>query len=290
MVMQARLRRYDVVKWANDFINSLRLVKDQQRQRAATRYDSSVLDQIQAAAGSAQRRLLLLDYDGTLVPFAATPEAAHPSEALVRILARLAADRRNHVVVISGRDRLSLGAWLGDLNITLVAEHGVWIRLYGQQWFTSGAPAYAWKDDLRPLLDRYVDHVPGSAIEEKDFCLAWHYRKVAPDVGVRKAKELAHELEQASVALDVEVVQGNKVIEVRNPTFHKGAATQRLLEIEPVDFILVLGDDWTDEDMFKALPESAFSIKVGDMPTAARWHLATQDEVLPLLATLDFNR
>src|SRR4029434_8034773 len=118
---------------------------------------------------------------------------------------------------------------------------------------------------------------------EKEFCLVWHYRKVEAKVGARKANELVHELERATASLAVQVLQGSKVIEVRNRAIHKGAAALRLIESEPTDFILAIGDDWTDEDMFKALPASAFSIKIGGTPTAARWHLAAQHEVLPLL-------
>jgi len=284
--MLARLRRYDVVKWANDFIHSLRAVKEQQRQRAASRYDVHALHQIQAAAASARHRLLLLDYDGTLVPFAPTPQAARPPGELLRVLQQLAADVRNHVVVISGRDRQTLGDWLADLDITLVAEHGVWMRARGEDWFRNGVPTRAWKAHLRPLLERYVDHVPGSAIEEKEFGLVWHYRTAEAEVGARKAKELVQELERAAASFDLEVLQGNKVVEVRNPAFHKGAAVLRLLASEASEFILALGDDWTDEDMFKALPASAFSIKIGSPPTAARWHLTDQSEVLALLAAL----
>jgi trehalose 6-phosphate synthase/phosphatase len=284
--MLARLRRYDVVKWANDFIHSLHAVKAQQRQQAATRCDARALQQIQAAAASARRRLLLLDYDGTLVPFAETPEAAQPTAELLRVLEQLAADPRNHVVVISGRDRHSLGAWLADLAITLIAEHGVWIRAWGEDWSARGAPAQAWKAELRPLLERYVDHVPGSAIEEKEFGLVWHYRKVEANLGARKAKELLHELGRTIAALGLEVLPGNKVVEVRNPAFHKGATVRQLIAADPADFILALGDDWTDEDMFTLLPTTAFSIKVGSAPTAARWHLGAQSEVLPLLAAI----
>lgn len=284
--MQARLRRYNVVRWADEFIKTLVAVREEQHALADRYCSPAVAAQIRHAYRRARRRLLLLDYDGTLVPFARTPEAARPSPRVTGLLARLAGDAANQVVIISGRERSTLEAWLGHLPLTLVAEHGAWARGPGRPWAMTEVHATGWKGALRPALETFVDQVPGSLIEEKDFSLAWHYRQVEPELGQLKAGELARALEQAVGGMGVEVLQGNKVIEVRNPAFNKGSAARRMLDADSFDFALAVGDDWTDEDLFRALPAWAFSVKVGLTPTAARAHVSSSDEVLLLLDQL----
>jgi trehalose 6-phosphate synthase/phosphatase len=77
------------------------------------------------------RRLLFLDYDGTLAPIVLRPEDAAPNPGLLDLLRSLAAESKNTVVIISGRDRWTLQSWLGEVGADLVAEHGAQIRRAG---------------------------------------------------------------------------------------------------------------------------------------------------------------
>ncbi|MCA1685400.1 MAG: trehalose-6-phosphate synthase, partial [Planctomycetia bacterium] len=128
-VLRDRLRRYDVVHWAGDFLDALR----EDRSRLDRRMLSpAIRRRLVGEFRSASRRLLLLDYDGTLVPLKPTPELAAPGLELLATLSRLAA--AGEVVIVSGRSRASLDAWLGRLDVGLVAEHGAWVRDRGGDW------------------------------------------------------------------------------------------------------------------------------------------------------------
>ncbi len=234
----------------------------------------------------AERRLLLLDYDGTLVSFASRPEDAIPDAALYTLLSDLAADSRNEVIVISGRGKADLNEWLAHLDLHLVAEHGVWIRARGEDRQTIEAVDDGWKENIRPILERFVDRTPGSQLEEKTFALAWHHRRVNPELATVRSHELTETLRQLTANLNLAVLEGDKVIEVKTVGIDKGRAARRWLNAETWDFILAMGDDWTDEDIFAVLPESAYSIRVRLNPSLARFNLESTDEVRGLLTDL----
>lgn len=286
-LMQERLRRYDVRRWVDDFVQGLRSAQETQaaqRVRALSgKAHSALLQQYRAA----QRRLLLLDYDGTLVPFAATPKLARPDEELLRLLVSLGDQPANEVVLVTGRSRGELEEWFSHLPLGLVAEHGVWLRPRGGTWLAPRATSAEWKQQVRPILQLYVDRLPGALLEEKEFSLAWHYRRADPEQGIQRAKELLDALAEFTRNIDVQVLDGNKVIEVRNAGTTKGTAAAEWLANRNPDFILALGDDWTDEDLFRALPGTAFSVHVGVGGTAARYHLNSHAAVRRLLRELN---
>src|SRR5690606_37442116 len=126
----------------------------------------------------ANRRLIFLDYDGTLSPFKNDPTLAKPEARLKKILKNLCEDTRNRVVIISGRDKNSLEKWLGEFRVDLISEHGVWLKENGRNWETIAKLRNDWKDEMRHVMELYVDRTPGSFIEEKDYSLVWHFRKV----------------------------------------------------------------------------------------------------------------
>ena len=230
--------------------------------------------------------MLFLDYDGTLVTYADRPEAATPPPELPPLLEKLAADRRNEVVIVSGRDRETLGNWLGDCPVTIVAEHGAWIKPRGESWQLAQPLVDDWKDQIRPMLERYTHRLPGSFVEEKSFSLAWHYRGADGELGPVRAKELLDLLMGITGNLEVQVLQGKKVIEVRPSSVSKGMVARTWALDEHAGFILGFGDDWTDEDLFAALPATAYTIKVGPGLSAARFHVAGQPAVVDLLGEL----
>lgn len=281
--MKARVAAYDVRHWAEDFLAEL-AVSDRAlpTPRPMTEAERTALV---AAYRAAERRLLLLDYDGTLVPLAPTPDKARPDREVIEVLARLAADARNEVVVVSGRDRDTLTAWLGGLDVALVAEHGAWIRPRDGVWQPTLHRDGSWKERVRPILNRYVHRTPGSWVEEKEFSLVWHFRRAEPSAWRLRAPELKHVLVNLTAHLDLQVLEGDYVVEVKAGSYHKGQAVSRWLDRE-WDFILAAGDDRTDEDMFAALPPHAYSIKVGTGPTRARFRLGGPMELRELLAEL----
>ncbi|MFC1970257.1 trehalose-phosphatase, partial [Chloroflexota bacterium] len=227
--------------------------------------------------------LLLLDYDGTLVPFSPKPAEARPGAQLIKLLEKFTRNPRNEVVLISGRDKDTLGKWFGGLNVGLVGEHGVWIKEKGGEWEMIETLTSDWKEEVHPILESWVDRTPGSFIEEKEFSLVWHYRKSNPGLSELRSRELINNLSNITANLNLQVLEGSKVVEVKNAGINKGHAASRWISREKWDFMLALGDDWTDEDTFDVLPPTAWSIKVGFGASAARFSLSSPREVTSLL-------
>ncbi len=285
--MQKRISHYNVTKWAADFFLQLDKVKALQQTMAMREVNEQVKKRLLTHYAGGSRRLFLLDYDGTLVPFADKPEKAVPSPATLAVLEKLVADNKNEVVIISGRDRKTLETWFAGLSTGLVAEHGVWIReRRADSWGMIEPISNEWKKDLRPILDYYVDRTPGSFVEEKDFSLVWHYRTVEPELAQRRVRELVDETTQLTSNLALQVMEGNKVVEIKNQGINKGRAARHWIERENWDFILAVGDDVTDEDVFSVLPEQGYSIKVGLRPSLAKYNVERSQDVLLLLTAL----
>jgi trehalose 6-phosphate synthase/phosphatase len=285
-LLQDRLRRYSVVRWAEDFVQALIATQNTEAARRARvlggKAQAELMKQYQAAA----RRALLLDYDGTLVPFVEDPKLARPDREVLELLAALAAMPGNEVMIVSGRPRRVLEEWVGQLPVSLVAEHGVWLRPRGGEWRMLKAITTDWKERVRPILQLYVDRLPGALLEEKEFSLAWHYRGADPEQASRRARELLDALAGFTRNIDVQVLEGNKVLEIRNTGVSKGTAASEWLASQGADFILAIGDDWTDEDLFRALPPPAHSVRVGLANTAARYYLSSHTAVRRVLRDL----
>ncbi|MBN2244134.1 MAG: trehalose-phosphatase [Acidobacteria bacterium] len=233
-----------------------------------------------------KRRLLLLDYDGTLVPFKTLPRDAVPDESLLKFLAAVARDPRNEAVIISGRDKSFLQRCFSSLPISMAAEHGAWTKIRGEKWRSVEQDVRDWKPRIKPLLQKYVDRVAGSFIEEKDFALVWHYRGAEPGPGKLAARELKQHLLERTADSDLHLLQGNKILEIRAAGVGKGTASAHFVSAFLPDFILCMGDDITDEEMFAALPESAYTIHVGPGGSAARFSLAGTKEARALLGSI----
>lgn len=282
-VMQNRLKRYNVERWAVDFKDNLMDVKRAQQELQTKRLSKKLKEELIADYRRSAKRLILLDYDGTLVPFAGQPQKAKPTAALLQILEALANDPKNSVVIISGRNQSNMEDWFGQLNLKLIAEHGVWIKDNGQNWQVIDTLSDGWKQEVWPILERYVDRTPGSFIEEKEFSLVWHYRKSDVELGSVRASELKNNLWHFTANLNLDIMEGSKVLEIKNSGINKGRAASRWVSANEWDFILAAGDDVTDEDLFEAVPDFTYSIKVGLSPSKARFYLNSLMEVRQLL-------
>jgi len=288
-LMQSRLCRYTVTRWANDFLEGLADVKKTQAELSVHKLTKSVREQLVAEYSRSMKRLFLLDYDGTLVGFADRPGKAGPDEKLWYLLQALVAEAQNEVVIISGRDKETLSYWLGDTNSSLIAEHGAWIKAKDKEWEVIEPLRNDWKDTIRPILELYADRTPGSSVEEKDFSLVWHYRKADSELASLRIQELRDAVLNLTENLDIGVFEGSKILEVKNIGISKGHAAERWMAKDKWDFIFVAGDDYTDEDMFSILPESAYSIKVGYGISKARFNLDSVYELRSLLEQLIEN-
>lgn len=285
-VMQESIKRYNIHHWVQLFMDRLKYIKTEQKALETFLMDDNILSEIQNGYKSAQKRLIFLDYDGTLVGFHTNPADSKPDKELRNILRKLTEDKTNRVVVISGRGRENLVDWLKDFDLDIVAEHGVWIREQGEDFKTITQLDASWKQQIKELLDDYVSRTPGSFIEHKDYSLVWHYRKVETGLGEARTRELTSHLKYVTIDKNLKVLEGNKVVEIKNSEIDKGRAAKIWLNKYPSDFILTCGDDWTDEDTFKAMPKDAFTIKVGSTSSAAKYRVTDFTDIRKLLKSL----
>ncbi|CAK7229926.1 hypothetical protein SCUCBS95973_007396 [Sporothrix curviconia] len=357
--LYAHVTTNTVQHWISIFMDRLVHVLSSRRNVTAT----PLLDRSDLLSNyrSARRRLFLFDYDGTLTPIVREPSAAVPSEAIITALKALAADHRNAVWIISGRDQEFLSHHLGHIKeLGFSAEHGSFMRHPGQEDWENLAEQLdmGWQSEVVDIFQKYTDRVPGSFIERKRCALTWHYRLADPEQGPHMARECHKELE-ASVARtwQVDVMEGKANLEVRPTFINKGEIVKRLvssygsdirsvasvgsrtpLEMSGIlsspppdaaaasasasvsasqapslaaaahdnelEFVLCMGDDATDEDMFRALnglstphdddtpadvqPEHYFTVTVGASTkvTLANWHLLEPEDVIDCVALL----
>jgi len=282
-LLQQRLKEYTVIQWINDFLKQLDDVKSQQALQHTKQLTSESVRNIQKKYKSAARRLLLLDYDGTLVPFAKHPQFATPTDQLLKNLKRIASDPKTDVTIISGRGGDFLEKWLGNLPVNLVAEHGAGMRLKNETWNYGPGDNQSWKAIILPVLEMFKQRSPGSFIEQKTHTLVWHYRNVEKELGFNRSRELLDNLRHLIHNSSLNIIDGNKVIEIRTAGIDKGVVVQKITKEFPYDFVLAIGDDKTDEDMFKVLDENSITIKIGSGHTAAKYTVASQQEALRLI-------
>ncbi len=229
----------------------------------------------------------MLDYDGTLVPFHKQVNEAIPDAELLDMLTQLTKDPANDVVIISGRDYKTLETWLGELPLDFIAEHGAWYKYNAEnEWNTAPDLNTNGLQSIMQMMNMYTKRTPGAFIEEKSYSIAWHYRRVEKDLGNLRAQELISDVKHIVGDMGLQVLQGDKVVEVKSMYINKGKAVKRWLDKDNYDFIIAIGDDHTDEDTFKAMPAEAYTIKVGKNISAATYFLNSYIEVRKLLRDL----
>ena len=283
--MQNRIKRYSVEYWANEFINSLKNKQKFQELNSAIKMDETTIKSIKEKFNKSKSKVIFLDYDGTLVPFNKKPELALPDKSLFKLMDKIISAKNTDLVIISGRDTNFLDKCFGDLDITMVAEHGIFMRKINESWVSKYTKKRKWIDNLRPLFQSFSDRTPGTFVEEKQTSLVWHYRGSDPELAADRVVEFKTEL-QSLISDELDLMDMNKAIEVKSATFNKGIAVNEIIRNKKYDFILCFGDDVTDEDMFVNLPKSAFTVKVGKSNTKAKYFLEDHNSVRYLLSDL----
>lgn len=237
--------------------------------------------------GNATNKLVLLDYDGTLVNYTPIPGTAKLSEDLFDILIQLVDNPQTQVFIITGRGYQDIDKLLDNLSINIIAEHGAMIKENGV-WKNQLINNVLWKKTIIPILNQITLGCPESFIEEKYFSLAWHYRNSESQSGYANSRELISILEKIIHYYNLKILDGNKVVEILTKEVGKGKAVKKLFEQNIYDFILSIGDDATDEEMFEFFLHNtnAFTIKVGNGDTFAKYKLASINDVVLLLKHL----
>ena len=278
--MQKRLSRYNVKRWADDFIKTLNSESQSNDNNSIIKIDSKISSKISKAYENAKNRLLLLDYDGTLVEFNEKPALAVPNTQLLNLLTKITNQPNTDLVIISGRDQVFLDKWFGEMKLTLVAEHGYYIK--NKIWTEKINNNKEWMDNFLPVFNSFTDRTPGTFVEEKQNSLVWHYRKTDPELANNRAVELKTVINSLAPE-GLSLMDMEKAIEITNSQINKGTAVSEIISNKNYDFILCIGDDITDENMFINLDDSAYTVKVGKKTTVAKYYIKNPVEVKKLL-------
>lgn len=285
--MRELVEKFDINAWINSFLNDMHISNNADNMKTPHLMTIDEKQDIFNAYRTSKKRLLLFDYDGTLVPYYSKPADAVPTEILKQLLQDFSQESTNDLMIISGRDGATLEKWFPGTNVSYVAEHGAMFKRPDSEWcnFTD---VDSWMDEVEQLMHAYAANFKGVFIEKKAFSIAFHYRSVE----LSKIELLKNELISSLLMLDsnsdFNVVQGNMVVEARVAGVDKGQFVDRLLKLKDYDYVLAIGDDTTDEDMFAVLQgENQFTVKVGITPTKAKCNLINASNVISFLDQLN---
>jgi len=284
--MRERVIERDCQRWAERFLaTAAQVAADTVPPTGTVRVDAHGSSEIATKAATAARRVLLLDYDGTLREVTQRPGDAQPTAEILGLLARLAALPRTEVHIVSGRDRHTLERWLGHLPVHLSAEHGAaWRAMGTSAWQVRGDLNLEWLPRAEQILRAVEIEVDDSEIERKPAGIAWHYRRVDADYGEWRARELLIHLAEQFASEPVELLQGRKLVELRSAGCSKGSYV-RSLDLTNA-FVLAIGDDRTDFDTYAALGEGGIAVHVGSRGEGNHYWVSSPVEVRAMLDEL----
>ena len=327
---------YRPVNWANRIFSLLKAasVKAKEVKQTPNLDPSALLSEYQRA----RRRLILLDFRGTIARFQTIPQLNKPSESLLNTLQALSKDNSNEVYILSGVNRECLSGFFGHLPVGLVAEQGYYIRWpHAQTWekVRSDVQLLPWKEDIVDVLKYFAVRTPGSFLDVSDSCVSWNFKDTDKQFGLIQAKLLQTQLEQMLTTQRAKAVMvfEKQYLLVHSTSVHKGRAVKHILNRrrrsedelndqhehkseadegndseqsqdgmrngqkktdegsdEMYDMILAIGDDRSDEAMFKQLLSSKLGnlwmCAVDQRRTNAHYYIESPDKVVELLESL----
>ena len=283
--LRQRMERNSALRWSVEFCEGLKSVKVRQARIRSRAFTARTLARVQADYHHARRRLFVLDYNGTLVPAPRDGHSKPPDAKAQAILALLAGNKRNRVAVITDNTRELMDAWFTDSKIDLITCSDAAFRRAGQ-WTAQQQLANDWKDDARPIFERYVVRTPGSYMDEKRYALIWHFENAVKELGEVRARELIEDLKGFAGMQTLLVNEGEGFIEMKNAETHKASLLQDYLGDSEWDFVYAAGDDLSNETLFESLPAHACTVRIGAALTNARYSLPDQSALLPVLKAL----
>ncbi|KAI4343036.1 hypothetical protein MLD38_027584 [Melastoma candidum] len=309
---------HDVAYWSRSFFQDLeRNCKDHFRRRCwgiglsfgfrvvalDPNFKKLSIDVIVSSYLRSKSRAIFFDYDGTVMP--QTSMNKKPSERVLSIINTLCADDKNVVFLVSGRGRDSLGKWFSPCSrLGIAAEHGYFLRRPAEEEYEvcGHGNDFGWIQIAEPVMKLYTESTDGSSIEKKESALVWHHQDADPAFGSSQAKEMLDHLESLLANEPVAVKSGQFIVEVKPQGVSKGVVTEKILlsmldKGRQADFVLCIGDDRSDEDMFETIGSamssgvlssstSVFACTVGQKPSKAEYYLDDTAEVIMMLGEL----
>ncbi|KAL7212776.1 hypothetical protein ACSBR2_015455 [Camellia fascicularis] len=309
---------HDVAYWSRSFFQDLeRTCKDHFRRRCWAiglsfgfrvvaldpNFRKLAIDTIVSTYSKAKSRAILFDYDGTVMPETSINKS--PNQEVISIINALCDDVKNTTFLVSGRGKDSLGKWFSSCKkLGIAAEHGYFIRWFAdKKWEICGQGShFGWVQMAKPIMELYTEATDGSYIETKESALVWHHRDADPSFGSSQAKEMLDHLESVLTNEPVTVKSGQFIVEVKPQGVSKGLVAEKIFTSmaksgRQADFVLCIGDDRSDEDMFEIIGNamnngvlscntSVFACTVGQKPSKAKYYLDDTSEVIIMLEAL----
>lgn len=280
--MQKRIKTYNVKFWAQEFIDALENNPNPKEKFSAIKIDENISDKILKEVKTSKKKLVLLDYDGTLVEFNENPELAVIDDELKKTIYTIINQKNTQLAIISGRDQEFLEKNFDNKKIILAAEHGQYMKFKQKKWVKISPLNRKWINNLKPVFESFTNRTPGTFIEIKKSSIAWHYRITDPELAAGRVVELNTVL-SSMISDDLIIINANNVIEVTPSAINKGTTVSEILSKGKYDLIISIGDDVTDENMFKYLPKNSITIKVGKKTTKAKYYVDNVKNVRSLL-------
>ena len=278
-----------------------------------SKFNKLNVDLITKFYGQSFKRLIFLDYEGTL-PSEDTGQVKvdklfkdrRPSEEILNILTDLSNDKKNSVFIVAGKGKSQLEDWFGSIkNIGLSAEHGFLYKANNQdQWkYIVDTFDAEWRKTCVNIIEPYTQRCEGSFLEIKEFSVVWQYSECDQELGKAFASVITSELQVALKNKDVKILNGKGFVEVVALGINKGyfvsyIIKERVKQQKPPDFILCIGDDASDEKMFRFLKlkqkeirncnqkAKLISITVGKKPSEAEYYVNNVKDVQELIHKL----
>ncbi|CAL5411464.1 unnamed protein product [Camellia sinensis] len=309
---------HDVAYWSRSFFQDLeRTCRDHFRRRCWAiglsfgfrvvaldpNFRKLTINTIVSTYSKAKSRAILFDYDGTVMPETSINKS--PNQEVISIINTLCDDVKNTTFLVSGRGKDSLGKWFSSCKkLGIAAEHGYFIRWFAdKKWEICGQGShFGWVQMAKPIMELYTEATDGSYIETKESALVWHHRDADPSFGSSQAKEMLDHLESVLANEPVTVKSGQFIVEVKPQGVSKGLVAEKIFTSmaksgRQADFVLCIGDDRSDEDMFEIIGNamnngvlscntSVFACTVGQKPSKAKYYLDDTSEVIIMLEAL----
>lgn len=280
--MKQRQQRNTALRWSVEFIEGLKDVKSKQERIHSRAFTGKTTAQLLADFHSAERRLLVLDYNGTLVPVPADGRTKPPSRRVLDILAMLAENKRNRVAIVTDNRQSLIDDWFKDDAVDLLACSNAAYRRDGA-WTVFQELSSDWQEEARPILERYVVRTPGSYIDEKQYALIWHFENAVKELGDVRSRELMDDLKSFTGMENLQINEGDRLIEIKNAETYKASMLKAYMGDDDWGFFLAAGDDESNEAMYGVLPPSAYTIHIGAPLTGARYNMPRHEDLLSLL-------
>ncbi|KAI9496750.1 glycosyltransferase family 20-domain-containing protein [Zychaea mexicana] len=273
--------------YASTIISELSKIRSDEMHRMSAQIPPLDVEHVKQLFKASKNPLFLFDYGGTLVPHG-KDVGANDLDRLTELLTKLT--KKSAVYVISGRTRPNIDRDLGGIpNLGLSAENGYHIRPRGEDWQQMHANVdLSWMPAVKEIFRYYTERTPGASLETKDISIVWHYRKTTVGQDAQFAKWQAgecqnHIADSVNKNFQVHAVTGKTTIEVLPHDINKSAIANRIMQDINPDFVLSIGDDRMDEDMFAFLNKqkipNVITCTVGSRSTEAKYFVPNVQSV-----------